>query len=222
MRRKIFAVGAVVAVLLGAVAVVVALWMASSKIHTTLVVSKQPGVQVAQAVTDDDEVIFDAAWDSGDTGPDPATFGPQAVRYDKDIATCTGSTHVPIDKDGNLAITAGYGGYHCAAWFKLTNDSPDQPWTLTEVAVGPATLANCPALTSIDLDGDTNLDVEGCVSKMLNTYSWTQLPLIGTSWAPGASYWAKVGLHVLDSATSGITHAFDIAFNGPAQTGGPP
>jgi len=216
MKRKVLALAGVALVVVAAVGVAWGLWMASSVIHTSLQVSSPTAVKITNAVTDDDGVVFTLYWDPNDTGPDPAALGPKAVRYGKDIANCQASVNNPKDTEGHLVILRAYGGSYCTSWWQLANSSVDQPWTLAEVTVALTPFKNCPTLTSVDIDGDGAMDVEGCLAEM-EQYNPVVMALLGVTWTPSDVHWALVSLHVLDTATPGKTHSFDVSFNGPAQ-----
>jgi len=221
MKRKVLALAGVALVVVAAVGIAWALWMASSVIHTSIEVSPLGQTVIESSITDDDGKVDIVGWDAGDTGRDPATAGPLAARYDKDIGACLASINTPPDNEANLAIEDSYGGYFCSAFYGIRNVSPDKDWHLTEVAVNGGTFKNCPTLTSVDLDADTSLDVEGCVSSFTVPGQAAEEPILGRVWPPNVTAYAKVSLHILDSATPGTTHAFDVSFNAPAQTGGP-
>jgi len=219
MRKHIMMAGGILAALMLVVGIAWALWQASVTIKTSLQVSSIAAPIVGGSWTNDDGIASNPVWEGNDIGPDPATAGPGALRYDKNIALCLSSINTPNDSEANLTITKAYGGYWCTAWFHLRNDTPAN-WTLNDVTVNDANFPNCPAMGSVDIDGDTALDIEACVSQAAIGSS-EDLPILGVTWAPNAEKYVKLALHVLDSVTPGKTLPFVVSLNGPIQTGGP-
>lgn len=215
MKRKVLALVACVALLLAAVGVVWAVWQANSTIHTSLQIGVKPAANITVGSTNDDEVVANPNWDAGDTGLDPSGPGPLASRFTGDSGTCT-TTIGPGASEASLNIIGAYGGYFCDGVWKIGNPAGGATWTMTAVTLnGSASLANCPTMTSADLNADTQPDVEACVSQLDD--AGTVANLLPVGFGSGVTHNARLSLHVLDTATGGATRVFDVVFVGAAQ-----
>jgi hypothetical protein len=83
------------------------------------------------AFTDDDGEVNNPLKDAGDVAPcplfgdgacDPKAFGPNPLRYDKDVGDCKAWID---DKDPELLyveVENGYPSYHCTVWYDILNN----------------------------------------------------------------------------------------------------
>lgn len=155
------------------------------------------------------------------TSCDPAATGrdPKA-HYDKDVARCDA---IAIDDDANepqpgsqtalLFIQNAYPSYHCTAWFDVANTG-SIPVLLHSVSILGAAAAPCAsgASTQYDLNGDTQLDIEICVSELPvcdpnGTDSQRCEPQID----PDKEFQFNLDIHVLQTADQGTSLEFKAA-----------
>ena len=110
------------------------------------------------------------------TSCDPAATGrdPKA-HYDKDVGRCDAMA-LPDGRDNEpqpgsqaaaVALSNVYPSYHCTAWFDVRNNGT-VPVLLHSVTIQgkPAIPCESGASTVYDLDGDTQPDIEICVSEL--------------------------------------------------------
>jgi hypothetical protein len=130
--RKSVPVGAFFMILVLALATVgvgFGLWSKLLVIKGTVETGKVDAM-FAKAFTDDDNTLDDQAFDLGDEGPcpkygsgacDPARFGPNPGRYDKDVGKCV----AVIDRDDkaklHVTVENAYPSYHCTVWMDIKN-----------------------------------------------------------------------------------------------------
>jgi hypothetical protein len=224
--KRILALTAAIVVVAAAVGIAWALWQASSTIHTSIQVSSPPSAAIVAGTghCDDDGSPVPPAWDSTDVvgAGDPAGRGPNSPRYDKDISSCTATV---VDGVGQLTLSSAYADLYSMSFWGLKNPVGSQSWVLASVEIDGAALDDCPnaggTMTTVDLDGNTQPDVEACITLLPNYMTDDEAAALGTTWAAGDQKDIAIKLQILDTVTAGITHTFDITFNGQAQTGGP-
>jgi hypothetical protein len=215
MRRKVIIIGSSLVSLAVLAGVAWAVWGGNTSTHVSLQLSAKPAAAITFAATNDDELVKDLTWDPGDTGPDPSSGGPQASRYTFDAANCVAALG-PTASEASLTITTGYGSYYCAAYLALSNPVGGATWKLTEARInGTTLLADCPTMTTTDLDANTIPDIESCVAKMGAAGIYD--PILNSVVAAGAGLNGVLSLHVLDTATGGMTKAFDFTTVGVVQ-----
>jgi hypothetical protein len=176
---------------LAAVGIGIALW---SKVLTIngIVQTGSVNAEFVEVFTDDDNEVNDPKLDAGDTGdcpihagpiPPPTSCDPKETgaegpddvadhRYDKDVAQCD-ATAIEDDQEPQpgsqtaaVAIRNGYPSYHCTAWFLIHNNGTI-PIHLHSVSIAGVAATLCQlGSTSYDLNGDTQPDIEICLSGL--------------------------------------------------------
>ncbi len=152
------------------------------------------------------------------TSCDPARTGRDPKpHYDKDVARCD-AVALPDGQDNEpqpgsqralLFIQNAYPSYHCTAWFDVVNTGTI-PVLLHSVSIQGTAAAPCEsgASTQYDLDGDTQLDIEICVSELPPCPTGQRCePQID----PDKEFQFNLDLHILQTADQGTSLEFEAA-----------
>jgi hypothetical protein len=215
MKRRIVIITAGLAAIALAAGVGFALWLAAIQISTTVNIGAKSNLVVAEGYSDDNSVVEIPTFDTTDTSTagDPSGPGPQSPRYSTNIGRCVATRHSPVNATGTLAITTGYGGYWCSALYDLTNLG--MALTVYGVRWDSTPLAECPAMTGVDTDGNTVPDLELCVTGFVSA-TGQQVPILGQPFPTGGGA-ALVKVHILDTATPSQAISQVITLEGGTQ-----
>jgi hypothetical protein len=217
---------------LAAVGIGIALW---SKVLTIngIVQTGSVNAQFLTVFTDDDDEVNNPDLDAGDTGdcpihasplPGPTSCDPKETgaegpndvilhRYDKDVARCD-ATAVPDGQDNetqpgsqlaNVAIRNGYPSYHCTAWFLIENNGTI-PIHLHSVSIGGVAATLCQlGNTAYDLNADTQLDIEICLSGL---QPCTTADCPEPQVHPGETLPLDLDMHIMQTADQDTVYEF--------------